>query len=308
MKIKHLIANNHDYAVFGHNTANALRTVENNVVDLSLHYHRFGYDSQSKFVREKEMREAMSKSEFIHIMHSDPYILKLALESKHKDSKLIHWATGTRYRQETEKMNNLFNPVVDVSFIALGEFSGLGAKNEVYSVGAIDVRRIKPLKETVSNPVQVYHLPSKPEVKGTSKILEMIDEIDREFDFYYMTDEVPYQEQLENMQKSDIYIELYAPEQNGKPYGSWGITALEAAAMGKAVITQQYSVDVYEQTYGCQPGLILAHSEAEFKQKLTSLIDSPDLIKKRQEMARKWVSEFHSFEATGKNILKNICI
>lgn len=304
--MKILVLSNHDYANFGHDTANALRAAGANCDDFTLHPHRFGYPSQSTVMREPEIQRRIPKYDVVMIMHSDPYVLKIVLESNPK--RIIVWHTGSRYRQETEKMNNLFNPVVDVSFIALGEFSGLGAKNEVYSVGAIDVHRIKPLKEEVSNPVQVYHLPSNPKVKGTDKILEMVDEIDRDFDFYYMTDEIPYQEQLENMQKSDVYIELYAPKQNGKPYGSWGITALEAAAMGKAVITQQYSVDVYERTYGCPPGLILAHTEEEFKQKLSSLIDSPSLIKKRQEMARKWVCEFHSFEATGKNILKNICI
>lgn len=301
-----LIVSNHDHANFAHDTANALRAAGSNCDDVKLHPHKYGYKSQSTVMRDEQIQRMVSKYDIVMVMHSDPFIFHFVKKGNPK--RLAVWHTGSLYRQNPKKFNDLFNPFVDVSFIALGEFSGLGAKNEVYSVGAIDTHRIKPLKEEISSPVKIYHLPSNPGVKGTDKILEMINEIDQEFDFYYMTENREYEEQLEYMQDSDIYIELFAPTQTGKPYGSWGITALEAAAMGKAVITQQFTVEVYEKTYGCPPGLVLAHSEDEFKQKISSLIESPSLLKTRQENARKWVEQFHSMEATGKNILKNICI
>jgi len=89
----------------------------------------------------------------------------------------------------------------------------------------------------------------------------------------------------------------------GKPYGSWGITALEAAAMGKVVFTQMNNPSLYEKTYGCLPELMCYNDKSEFIDNLQSLIDSPSAIRVMQKLTREWVVKHHSFESTGKKML-----
>lgn len=299
-----LFLSSNDYANYSHDMATAYRTTGADVIDLVRYRHLNEYESQSTAVPYGSMIPQIKRADEIHIMHSCPHILDLVL-THNNGAKLYVWHTGTRYRQEPDRFNAMFNPHVEKSFIALGEFSGLGAKNEEYIVGAIDTDKIKP-SQPVNERVQVYHLPSNPKVKGTDKILDMVQDVEIDFDFVYDVSRKPYSEQLRLMQLCDIYIELFAPTQDGKPYGSWGITALEAAAMGKVVFTQQFSVEVYQRAYGRMPQLVLCHTEEAFKKQLAHFASQPKLIKAAQESTRKWVVENHSYLATGKKLLDAI--
>ena len=103
-----------------------------------------------------------------------------------------------------------------------------------------------------------------------------------------------------------VYIELFKPILEGNPYGSFGIQALEAAAMGKSVVTQNMNEDVYFNEYGfCR--LMLANNETDFKD-IVELLDksSPDEIKNLQEETRQWVVDNHSYKSTGLKLLKKI--
>ena len=297
-----LFAANHDYACFSHNMANAYRTVRDDIVDLILHPHAFDYPSQSSVVKRSLMERTMQRADEIHIMHSDPTILQMALMWKKESCRLIHWATGTRYRQAPDKINRLFNPYVDLTMVALTELMSLGAKDPHYIVGAIDTDTIKPERYYSDGTPQIYHLPSCTKTKGTDTILDIVRSLHGDFNFEYKIDRSSYSQQLELMQKCDIYLELFAPEQDGKPYGSWGITALEAAAMGKIVFTQMNDDSHYIEVYGYPPALLCYDNKLTFRNDLQHLISEPFLIKEHQENTRNWVVENHSYQATGKKM------
>ena len=300
MKIMSICSN--DHSNFSHDFANALTHSGSRCDDFKLHPHSFGYPSQSRLIKRSEVKNIVKNYDVVMIQHSCEVSLKLVLEGKPK--RLFCFHTGSLYRQGSDRLNALFNPHVEKSFIALGEFAGLGAKNEIYSVGAIDTERLAPTKTGISSPLSIMHLPSKPAVKGTSTILEMMGQLTGSFDFQYKLDSCPYQENLDLMQECDIYIELFAPEQLGKPYGSWGITALEAAAMGKVVFTNHLTSQVYIDAYGIQPQIEWHNTEEGFKTRLQILINSPRFVEGLQKTTLNWVKKYHSYQATGQRLRK----
>ncbi len=295
-----LLISNFDYANFGHDAANALRSVGVDCLDVKYMPHKFNYPTQSTVTPKTEIMDLVKKSDIVVVMHSDLALLALVKRCDYK--RLVVFHTGSSYRQNSEQLNKAFNPVVDMSLIALGEFAGLGAKNEVYSVGAIDTDLMCPIKKRRSNPVKIYHLPSNPKVKGTGIVLKIMKKLNGKFEFRYKLEQCDYDQQLEMMQECDIYIELFAPFQYGKPYGSWGITALEAAAMGKIVFTNHTSREVYRKAYGIYPHLEAHDMEYSFESRLKEIINNPKCIPELQKNTRKWVVDYHSYKSTGMRL------
>jgi len=287
---------NDDHANFMHNHANALRSIGVNCVDIKLQSHIFRYDSQSKVVSESEIPEIIKDADIVEIFHSEDFALKYTT-----GKRTVVFHTGTRYRQRSSYFNSLFNPFVELSICALPEFIGQGAKNEKYVVGAIDTVKTKPYQNRIGKKVAVGHFPSNPKVKGTERINSLISELKSEFDFEYKFSEsiVDYEQQLERMNSCDVYIELFNPEQNGKKYGSFGVTALECAAMGKVVLTQNIGERIYFESYGVNTPFFKYNTDSEFKKAFAAAIKNVQI---NQIKSRVWAEEFHSFSKTAKKI------
>jgi hypothetical protein len=239
-------------------------------------------------------------------MHSDETSrLLIADPSIRANKKIIVWYTGTEYRQNSDALNLKFNPIVNKSIIALGEFEKLGAKNLEYVVGAINVNKFFP--QYSKNSVRtIGHFPSNEKVKGTSNIDEVIAKLKRKYTFNYAMslNKVNYSQQISRMTNCDIYVEMCSVEQNGKPYGSWGITALEAAAMGKIVVTNSLYTDLYSRVYR-ECSLQISNTKDELYNKLEQLLllSDADLLNLKMQ-TRKWVENNHSYHATGTKMKK----
>lgn len=286
-----------DYANFSHDNANALRSVGVHCVDVKLQPHVFNYKTESTLANESILKELIAEAELVQIFHSDSSLIKYC-----SGKRLVVYHTGTRYRQNHQKFNALFNPHVEKSFVALGEFYGLGAKNEQYIVGATKVHGQKPLH--FIHPLRFAHFPSNPEVKGTQSILNAVESINhKNFRFEFSLDKVSHDQQISRMNSCDVYIEMNSTHQGGKPYGSWGITTLEATSLGKIVITNHTTLDVYEKTYGITPPLVLIEKHGSIEaciNNLLSLTESQIHLLKKQSF--EWLEKFHSFEATGSKL------
>lgn len=289
-----------DWANFSHDNANALRSVGLNCMDVKFNKHEFGYDTESAIASKATMLSLIMEHDVVQIMHSDLLMLDLCREFK---GKLIVWHTGTAYRKNSDKLNAAFNPRVSLSICALGELMGKGAKNEVYMVGAIDVKKLQP--GYVNRDVcKIAHYPSNETIKGSDEIFIAASEIyhktDGAFDFVMSVEKVPYPEQLRRMDNCDVYIELFAPLQDGYGYGSWGITALEAAAMGKIVITCHTTVDVYEKSYKNRTPFFIANTKEELREQIERVAKMGAFdLKTMQSATRSWVARNHSYIATG---------
>ena len=261
--------------------------------------HGFNYPIQSPVIKHSEMADFCEDADIIQIFHSDISSLN---SIKHLKKRTIVYHTGSGFRSEPDKLNEAFNPYIDFAFVALGELMNHGAKNEVYMVGSMNTDKIQPT-DFQNEQIVFAHYPSKKEVKGTETIVRLMKEIGKRnrFVFNYNENKIRYNynEQQQKMAQCHIYIELLKPELNGKKYGSFGMTGLEAAAMGKIVVTQNLSKEVYGKHYGSCP-FVFVEDEKDFIKKINWLLSmSMSDIKRLQEKTRQWVVDKHSFLSTG---------
>lgn len=282
-----------DWANFSFNFSQSLRSVGVDSYSYALSSHVFGYDKQSEVVGVNALKSLTKDADFIIVHHSCSELLPYL-----SDKKIIHYATGTKYRQGYEQLNKDFAGSV-ATFIALPEFQKL-TPDFHYIVGAVDT-------ETITADYTIRgsfgHFPSNPDVKGTSEILNILS--DAGVKYVASTDRVPHAEQLARLNSCDVYIELLADYQGGKPYGSFGITALEAAALGKIVITQNNNDEgLYNEVYGfC--GLNFAKDKNKLKQHIQVLSNyQGDYLLGQMRVTREWILNCHSYKATGERALK----
>lgn len=292
-----------DYANFAYDNAKALESVGVDAVSVKRVSHAFNYEGQSGVYSIGQIKKFIDSYDIIQFMHSYHELLDYAV-SKGKRCFVYH--TGTSYRQDSETFNKIFNNKVERCFTDQCEFFGLGMKNETYIATAINTDRIKALDWNVTNPYTIAHFPSNPSVKGTQKIGEMLSKINSPYKYIFSQERVNHSEQIKRMSQCDIYIELFAPTQNGKPYGCFGVTAFEAAAMGKLVFTNNLRQDVYWKAYGISP-FVICNTEADFMEDLEVTLNlSHSELKLRQQMSAAIIEKKHSYKATGEYLLKLI--
>lgn len=300
-----------DYANYGHENANALRSVGIDVSDLKRVRHTFKYTSESEIVTSSIIEREIKKADIIQLFHSDSTWLDYA---RNLGKKIVVYHTGTTYRQNHEHCNTIFNNKVDACFTDHCEFIGLGMKNEQYVATAININAIHDQLHNVesnkiSAPYKIGHFPSNPGVKGTNVIVSMINSLNTPKRFIYSENRVSYPDQLNRMDMCDIYVELFAPVQNGKQYGCYGVTAFEAAALAKVVFTNNVNEKAYNDSYG-DCALIIANTEKDFINKMENILSlSSSKLLKLQTKTLTWVTEKHSLQASGKrltSLLKNL--
>jgi hypothetical protein len=219
---------------------------------------------------------------------------------------------GTDYRQNFRKVNRKFNRIVEKSIIQTADMLGLGAKNEVWVLPAVDSEKLKPVYERISSKKVIGHFPSSEANKNTDLIIEVIWRlkadplIDSKFVFIPPTGGTGWSENIKRMSECDIYIEACAPKQRKRKYGEWGITALEAAALGKTVVTHFLSLDKYEQEYG-DCALNVANSAQDLEGVLRKLIemDNNELLRNKKK-TRKWLETNHSYQAVGRRLIEKV--
>lgn len=293
-----------DYANYSYANACAINAAGHYAKALTMTKHDFGYDRQAVLSTEKEILEQMRESDIIQIMHTCTASLMLYKKLGVK-KYLTVYHTGTKFRQAPEHYNEVFNPIIDRGLTDQTEFMKLGIKNAAYVAVAIDTDAIVPQKEPAEKLI-LAHYPSRSQVKGTEKILKMLTPFFDKFEIKVDANIVPHAENLRRMQECDIYLELFAPMQGNKEYGCFGVTAFEAAAMGKIVITQNLNKNVYENAYGDQDALFTCPMTEELFEKELEFLSTTTHIKGMQKLTREMLVTRHSYEASGERIIKLI--
>jgi len=216
---------------------------------------------------------------------------------------------GSVYRQNANDMNKEFSDV-DATIIQCPDLLGLGAKNESLIYYPVDTDMIKPTGNG-GKKLRIGHFPSNPEVKGSDMIERLMRAMKIEYEFKYdfeyvgSRETVPWRDNLKRMGECDIIIECLNPQQGKAVYGEWGNTALEAAALGKIVITNSLKEDIYKQEYGhCE--LLIANSLNAMKNHLGLLLDGGININHKKEATRQWVVEKHSMKATAERLWNKV--
>lgn len=290
MRVLNLSSN--DYANMSHENANALRSVGVHCEDYCLYTHGFKYKTQSRLINVRQLLKDVNNFDCIQVFHSCPTMYQLV---KHHP-RVIIYHTGTRYRDNKNKLDKLFKDRTIVTdqcefllhnpkFIYLAPHTSL-----------------KPVNKEEGKLI-IGHYPSHPEVKGTKEIERMLLPFMDDFDIRIDTKKVSHEENLKRVSECHIYVELFKPELNGKPYGCFGVSAFEATALGSLVITNNINRSAYEDAYGHSPFLI-ANDERAFNNFILSL-SSLEMYDIAKETFHARFYEKHGITETGLRI-KNI--
>jgi len=306
-----------DYANYSFDNACALKSAGVDAESFNTINNLFGYQNRAKTLTKDQMKDQMMQADVIQIMHSSLLMLDYVKElmsnkntaEKMSKKKIVVYHTGTVYRNEPEKYNEIFNPVVYRAITDQCEFMNLGAKDLAYLATAVDTNKIKPSEYKKDKLPIIGHYPSNSSVKGTQMIRAMLkNNVPWMYKVKIDEGRRSHKDQLARMNQCDIYIEMYSPTLNGKPYGCFGVTAFEAAALGKIVITNNIYEQVYEDTYG-DCALIIANTQEKFISTIKFLISlSPEQIEAMQRESRAWVEQKHSYAVTGERIKQLIGI
>jgi hypothetical protein len=166
-------------------------------------------------------------------------------------------------------------------------------------------------------PIKIAHFPRSPKAKGTKHILAVIDKLKADptikDKFVFQTSDgwrINWIENIERLDTCDIYIEsqAYTIGEGGtseRPLNEFGITAFEACALSKIVVTCFASFEDYKEDYGCVSEIVPSGSEDELELRLRELLALPreELINKRMA-TRAWVCGHHSYGPTGTRLAK----
>jgi hypothetical protein len=301
--MKVLVLANTDWAGVGNNLTDSLCRVG---VDAKLYCKNKGlYQHKNNSITKNQAIIFSKKCNIIQYMHSEKVDLDINLKGK----KIVVFHGGGKYRDDPQQICNVFNGIVDCSIIQTYDLFGLGAKNEKWLLPGIDVHSIIPVYNINNNKIIVGHYPSSKIGKGSETIEKIIKNIKGkvpEFEFIRSYNRVSWDQQLKRLSEVDIYIErmsLQKLTKNGwKRTGVWGMTALEAAALGKIVVTNFYGKKFYKKQFG-DYALQVADSEKQMTEILINLLSSTkkELLSLKKETV-KWVKEKHSLEVLGKRL------
>jgi len=284
-----LISSSADYGNYGHSLGKSLRSIGIDCIDTTLSKHPFNYGSESKVVSRETFKTLSHEADHVLICHSCPILFDL---NQNPNFSVAH--TGTRYRESPKYFNELFQSAKSV-ISDHSEFQVLGKME--YLVNAVDESLYKP--KEIGKKLIIGHYPSNPEVKGTNEIIEMLKPFRDTFEIRVGLKQVSHAEQIKRMQECDVYIELFKPELNGRPYGCFGVTALEAAMMGKLVITQDLEGRTYKEAYGDHP-FITVKNKYQFQ---SAIEDSQKyMTMARAERIHLETKERHGYKATGERL------
>jgi|LSQX01.2.fsa_nt_gb glycosyltransferase involved in cell wall biosynthesis len=286
---------NNDWANVAYVYEKCLREVDIDAISFSSKKHHYGYPEQAILWKNiNDIKSYVEECDVLIFVHSE--YIETGVDLNNKIISVIH--TGSRYRQNSKKINDIFNPLVDITFSG-GDVLGMGAKNEVWIQPAIDIKKIQPFYYKSKDKTIIAHYPSGS--KGYPIINDVIGKLNRKnFMFKYDPINVSWEDNLKRMSECDIYIEEMNSDQNGIPLYIFGIQAIEAASLGKIVCSRFPMFDKYEETFG-ECGLIPTNTPEILKEKLEEFLsmDDSDFIE-LQKKSRRWVENCHSYKVIGK--------
>ena len=290
-----LLVASHDWTSLGAECARSLRSIGVPAIMMVGNKHKFKYPDQGKiFKTSAEILPYIKKATIVHFMHSQNPIPGVDLRGK----KVVVSHTGTAYMKNYKKINRIFNPIVDLSII-YGFLVDRGAKNEHWLPGCVvNVEKLKPVYKRTGDKIIIGHFPSSATRTRSSKIVEIMKNVKGDFEFRYDDKLVSWEDQIKRMSACDIYLERF-PDNRG-----FGITVLEAAALGKIVFTPFAFEDKYREDLASEFGLVNIKSVEDLVEKTEKFISlSDDKLLEMKKKSRIWVEKHHSYKAVGKSLL-----
>ena len=284
-----------DWANHSYIMTQCLKKVGIEAIAVTTHANKLHFPEQAiKCNDPNKLNEYTRETDVIVFMHSQFIGTNVDLKTK----KVLVFHTGSRYRQHPTEMNSLFDPIVDVTLTAADTFNLCG-KNEKYVVVPVDTEKLQPIYNT--NNLIIAHYPSGN--KGKDIICSVMEEFDVEF--RYSNEVVSWEQNIQRLSECDIYIEDLRQKQRNRVTSGFGLTALEAASLGKIVVTRLIYKEKYEEEIG-KCAIQVANNKEELYNVIKNLISlNPDQILELKRQSRKWVENCHSYKVVG-NMFKTI--
>lgn len=314
-----LFLTSEDFANVGLGFVQSLRTTGVITEGLKYYAHAFEYPEQLK-IREHAAELMGAVNSASHIVYCQSTALCADAWPREARSKAgIYLFVGDQgYRNHWENVLRRY-PRLDKVFYQGSDLKGKSQYPEAWLLPAVDTDTIQT-KQDVSHmshkgPIKIAHFPRSSKAKGTHHILAVIDKLKADvsirdkFEFECQENwKCTWVDNIERLDTCDIYIEsqAYTIGEGGneeKILGEFGLTALEACALSKIVVTCFASFEEYKEEYGCVSEIVPSGSEDELERRLRELLAMPreELINKRIA-TRAWVELNHSYRPTGVRI------
>jgi len=302
--MKVLIVAKSDWANMAYRYQESLKEVGVDAKAVTLKVNYSCKPNHAEICSKKKIKIYAKSARIIQFMHSEYFNLGV------KNKRFFVFHGGSIYRRDSKAKNKVFNPIVEKSIIQTGDLLGLGAKNEVWVPTCVDTNKIKPLYKRQPDKLIVGHFPSNPSTKNSIEINKVMKNLKKifgnKFEYVYSPTPLVWNKNIERVSKCDIYIDACKPIIKGNKYGEWGCAAIEAAALGKVVISHMLSYKRYEQEFGkCE--IRVANSLKEVKDHMIKLLSMTDneLLQVKKD-TRMWVEKFHSYKFMGSRLKKKI--
>lgn len=307
-----------DWANAAYGFMMSLRTTGVIAEGLKYYPHAFDYPEQLK-IREHAAELVGAINSASHIVYCQSTALCAdAWPRNPKPKKLYLFAGDQGYRNHWENVLSRY-PRLDKVFYQGSDLKGKSPYPEAWLLPAVDTDIIQT-KQDVSymshkGPIKIAHFPRSPKAKGTHHILAVIDKLKSDpatrDKFIFETSngwQMNWIDNIDRLDTCDIYIEsqAYTIGEGGleeRPLGEFGLTAMEACALSKIVVTCFASFEDYKEDYGCVSEIVPSASEDELERRLRELLAMPreGLINKRMR-TREWITRAHSYGPTGIRI------
>ena len=307
--MKVLLVAKNDWAYVGYTLSQCLRSVG---VDADMLIGNLRKNNRPgcgiHFKNVKQIKRYADNADIIQFMQGQWVETGVDLSKK----RVFVFYGGTNYRTNPELVCQIFNPIVEKSIIQTGDLFGLGAKNEVWLLPAVDLDILKPNYKRESNKIIVGYFPSS-SMKGPG-ITSVLDNLQKhfgdKFEWYTTSKKMSWAEHMKRVARCDVYIESCSLKQEykGKFYrtGAWGVSALEAAALGNIVMGSLLDSEAYMSEYGDHK-LRIVNTLSELGQELIRIFClTDDEILRHKKETRAWIERFHSFEAVGKKLKEKV--
>lgn len=305
MKVVFLSIN--DWANLGYTLSECIQSVGIDALCIKNKNHLFEYPKQGKIVKIKEFNKYIKDADIVQFMHSEWVDVDIS------GKRVFVFHGGSKYRKDYKKINKTFNPIVEKSIIQTGDLFGLGAKNEVWLLPAVDTENIKPvfMKPDKTKKIIIGHFPSSPVTKNSKGIEKVFKSLDKDFKnkfiYNYSGERTDWNDQMKRISECDIYIDACMPTLEGRKYGEWGINALEASALGKIVISHFRSYPKYKKVYGKECGIVIANSLDQLEKQLRWLLQlSLKELLEIQHQTRQWLEDKHSYKTVSERMKNKI--
>lgn len=222
---------------------------------------------------------------------------------------------GSYYRVARDYYEQtVWRGVVDCAISHEADLMGSAPWPETLVIPPVDVDFLRDFRADRSGrcKIVVGHYPGNRVSKGTDSIcaaIEMVkdekwfrDRIEfRRSAFNFMSPvgvvPVPWRDHLRRLAQCDVVIDQIMPELDGKPFGEWCNTALEAATLGCAVIVNSRDTSPYERTYGRKPDFDICNTTDEMIDVMKRYAESGG-VGAAGHHAQWWAEDCHSVEAT----------